>query len=77
LGDQPWITDGLSDDAIHDVLLGIAVQGNSARPIAARFQLHPSRVGRLFGLEDTRRKIKGFVTSHPKSLLMHCAWHHK
>jgi hypothetical protein len=52
LGGQPWIADDLSDDAIHDVLLKIAVRGNSTQPIAARFQLHPSRVGRLLGLDD-------------------------
>ena len=49
---QPWIADDLSDDAIHDALLGIAMRGNSAQPIAARIQLHPSRVGRILGLED-------------------------
>ncbi len=35
---QPWIAVGLSSEAIHDLLLGIALRGNSARPIAARVQ---------------------------------------
>jgi len=49
---QPWITDGLSDEAIHDVLVGIALRGNSAKPIAARCQSHPTRVAGLLGIDD-------------------------
>ena len=52
LANQPWIADGLSDEAIHDVLVGIALQGNSARPIAARCQTHPARVASLLGTDD-------------------------
>jgi hypothetical protein len=49
---QPWITDGLSDEAIHNVLVEIASRGNSARPIAARCQSHPARVAGLLGADD-------------------------
>jgi hypothetical protein len=49
---QPWIADGLSDEAIHDVLVGIALRGNSARPIAARWQSHPVRGASLLGTDD-------------------------
>ena len=49
---QPWIAEGLSDEAIHDMLLRIAQQGNSDRPIAARVQSHPSRVAHLLGQDD-------------------------
>jgi hypothetical protein len=49
---QPWIADGLSDEAIHDVLVRIALRGNSARPIAARCQSHPTRVAGLLGTDD-------------------------
>ena len=46
---QPWIVGDLSADAIHDLLLGIALQGNSNRPIAARVQSRPDRVAGLLG----------------------------
>ena len=46
---QPWIAEALSADAIHDLLLGIALQGNSNRPIAARVQSRPDRVAGLLG----------------------------
>ena len=46
---QPWIANGASDQAIHDVLLAIAQRGNSSEPIAARAQSHPTRVARLLG----------------------------
>jgi hypothetical protein len=49
---QLWIADGLSDEAIHDVLVGIALRGNSAKPIAARCQSHPTRVAGLLGTND-------------------------
>ncbi len=49
---QPWIADGLSDEAIHDVLVGITLRGNSARPIAARCQSHPLQVASLLGPDD-------------------------
>jgi hypothetical protein len=49
---QPWIADGLSSEAIHDLLLGIALRGNSARPIAARVQSRPNRIALLLGAES-------------------------
>jgi hypothetical protein len=52
---QPWIADGLSDEAIHDVLVGIALRGNSAKPIAARCQSRPTRVAGLLGTDDPHR----------------------
>ena len=49
---QPWIADGLSSEATHDLLLGIALRGNSARPIAARVQSRPDRIARLLGADS-------------------------
>jgi hypothetical protein len=49
---QPWIADGLSSEAIHDLLLGIALRGNSARPIAARVQSRPDRIAHLLGADS-------------------------
>ena len=49
---QPWIADGLSADSIHDLLVRIALHGNSARPIAARVQSRPDRIDRLLGSEN-------------------------
>ena len=48
---QGWIGEGMSADAIHDALLKIAQRGNSARPIAARVQAQPERIGRLLGAD--------------------------
>ncbi len=49
---QPWITDGLSSDAIHDVLLGIVLRGNSERPITARVQSQLDSVARLLRVDN-------------------------
>ena len=48
-GGQPWIAEDLSSETIHEVLLSIALEGNSRRPIAARVQSHPDRVASLLG----------------------------
>jgi hypothetical protein len=42
---QDWIASGLSLDAIHDILLKIALRGNSTR----RVQSNPARIARLLG----------------------------
>ncbi len=55
---RPWIADGLSDEAIHDVLVGIALRDNSAKPIAARCQSHPTRVAGLLGTADPTTSIQ-------------------
>ena len=54
---QPWIPEALSSDGIHDLLMGIALKGNSIRPIAARVQSRPDRVVALLG-EDTPPPLK-------------------
>jgi hypothetical protein len=51
---QPWIVNGASDQAIHDVLLAIARRGNSLEPIAARTQPHPTRVTRRWAIQTLR-----------------------
>jgi hypothetical protein len=56
---QPWIPEALSSDGIHDLLLGIALQGNSIRPIAARVQSRPDRVAALLG-EDNLTTTQAF-----------------
>ena len=48
-GGQPWIAGDLSSEEVHEVLLSIALEGNSLRPIAARVQSHPDRVASLLG----------------------------
>ena len=60
-----WIAEGLTPDAIHDILLAIAVRGNSPRPIAARVQSHPARVERLLGADNptARQSVDGCAYS--------------
>jgi hypothetical protein len=56
---QPWILEALSSDGIHDLLMGIALKGNSIRPIAARVQSRPDRVVALLG-EDNPTTTQAF-----------------